>query len=128
MEDIMIGRKIKTFREMRNFTQEYMAEQLEMSVAGYSRIERDEVGININKLIKIASVLKVDITQILDFNDKQTFYNYGTTGDNSFSVHNHLSQQIFKKFEDEVTNLKEEIIFLRSLVREQEKGNTNPIN
>lgn len=41
--DIMqnIGMKIRKLRERRNFTQEYVAQKLKMTAAGYSKIERD---------------------------------------------------------------------------------------
>jgi transcriptional regulator with XRE-family HTH domain len=39
---MILGSKIKTIREMKNFTQEYIAEKLEMSQSNYSRIERNQ--------------------------------------------------------------------------------------
>lgn len=41
--DLQVGQKIKKIRELRNYTQEYMAEQLGMSQTGYGNIERDEI-------------------------------------------------------------------------------------
>jgi transcriptional regulator with XRE-family HTH domain len=40
-----IGAKIKNLRELRNYTQAYMADQLNMSVNGYSKIEREETDV-----------------------------------------------------------------------------------
>ena len=44
-------------RELKNLTQEHLAEELGMSVSGYSRIERDEVKLSSDKLVKISEVL-----------------------------------------------------------------------
>ncbi len=37
-----IGEKIKKIRELKNYTQEYMAAQIGITQAGYSKIERGE--------------------------------------------------------------------------------------
>jgi transcriptional regulator with XRE-family HTH domain len=62
-----IGDNIKKLRELRNYTQEYMAGGLEMSTNGYGKIERDEVEITLTKLEKIAALLEVSVNQILQF-------------------------------------------------------------
>ncbi|MCC5916075.1 MAG: helix-turn-helix transcriptional regulator [Cryomorphaceae bacterium] len=45
-----IGRNIKQIRELKNFTQEHFAKKLGMTTSGYSKIERGEVIISIEKL------------------------------------------------------------------------------
>ena len=62
-----IGDNIKKLRELRNYTQEYMAGGLDMSINGYGKIERDEVEITLTKLEKIAALLEVSVNQILQF-------------------------------------------------------------
>ncbi len=37
-----VGSKIKQLRELRNYTQSYVATQLNISVSGYGKIERNE--------------------------------------------------------------------------------------
>ncbi|HXA02953.1 MAG TPA: helix-turn-helix transcriptional regulator, partial [Cytophagaceae bacterium] len=44
--NMSVGSKIKKIRELRNYTQEYMADRLQMSQSGYSKIETDEVDVN----------------------------------------------------------------------------------
>ncbi|TAF76857.1 MAG: XRE family transcriptional regulator [Bacteroidetes bacterium] len=72
-----IGFKIKKVRELRNYAQEYMAEKLVMSQAGYSKIERDEVDVNFNKLQQIADTLNIDVTKLIGFDEKNVFVNHG---------------------------------------------------
>lgn len=68
-----IGKKIKQFRELRNFTQEFMASSLGLSQTGYGKIERDLTDLSINRLQQIAKVLDVDYKQILEFDEKNIF-------------------------------------------------------
>ncbi|MEQ1734241.1 MAG: helix-turn-helix transcriptional regulator [Bacteroidia bacterium] len=68
-----ISDSIKKFRELKNITREQMAEELSMSLSGYSKVERGEVDLSITKIYKIASVLQVEVPQILNFDASQVF-------------------------------------------------------
>ena len=70
---IKVGNKIKKLRELKNFTQEYMATSLNLSPNGYGKIERDEVDVTLSRLEEVAKVLDVDIFQILNFDEKHFF-------------------------------------------------------
>jgi len=71
-----IGKKIKQLRELRNFTQNHMAENLGMSIGGYGKIERDETDITLTRLTQIAEILKTDLSTILSFDSNQIFNQY----------------------------------------------------
>lgn len=71
-----IGKKIKQLRELRNFTQSYMAEQLGISLPGYGRIERDETDISIGRLNQIADILQTDLATVLNFEASHIFNQY----------------------------------------------------
>ena len=56
-----IGYKIRRLRENKNYTQQYMADQLGISQSAYSLIEADEIKPTNEKLIKISELMEVDI-------------------------------------------------------------------
>ncbi len=64
---------IKKFRELKSLTREEVADKLEMSVSGYSKLERGEVDISLSKLYRIADILEVSVSQILNFDASQIF-------------------------------------------------------
>jgi transcriptional regulator with XRE-family HTH domain len=64
---------IKKFRELKNITREELADKLEMSLSGYSKLERGEVDITLTKLYRIADILEVSVSQILNFDASQIF-------------------------------------------------------
>lgn len=68
-----ITENIKRFRELKNYTRENMADKLEMSLSGYSKLERGDVELTITKLYKIAEILEVDISQIFNFDASKIF-------------------------------------------------------
>lgn len=58
---------IKTFRNFKDITREYIASELDISVSGYSKIERGEVDISLSRLSQILEILDVDIQTLLHF-------------------------------------------------------------
>jgi transcriptional regulator with XRE-family HTH domain len=66
---------IKKFRELKNLTRDEVAAKLEMSISGYSKLERGDVELTINKLYRISQILEVQVSQILNFDTSQIFNN-----------------------------------------------------
>jgi transcriptional regulator with XRE-family HTH domain len=60
-----VQEKIRAMRESKNWSQEEMATKLNMSVNGYSKIERGETNPHISKLKRIAQELDVDILELM---------------------------------------------------------------
>jgi transcriptional regulator with XRE-family HTH domain len=109
---IKIGEKIKKLRDLREYSQEYMAQKLKLSVNGYGKIERDETDISLKRLEEIAAVLEVDIFRILTFDEKQIF-NINARQSNLGLVH--TPQLIDNEgYKDFITHLQEEITHLRA--------------
>ena len=73
MEIKEISSNIKKFRELKNLTREHLAAELDMSVSGYSKIERGEIDLTVSKLQKIADVLEVSVSEILNFDATNIF-------------------------------------------------------
>jgi transcriptional regulator with XRE-family HTH domain len=65
-----VGLKIKKLRELRNYTQTYMAIELDITQQGYSKIEK-EGRLTVDQLDKIAKILQVESAYILNFNEEQ---------------------------------------------------------
>ncbi len=114
MEKIKIGDNIKKFRELKNITREKMAADLQMSLSGYSKIERDEIDLSITRLQQIAQIIGVDISQILNFDSSQIF-NVSNThlvqsiGAKAENMHFHTDdhkEKYIKILESEVQRLK----------------------
>ena len=62
-----INENIKTLRELKNYTQQYMALRLDMTQAGYSKIEKGASSVSFEKLEEIAAVFEMDVRNIIKF-------------------------------------------------------------
>ena len=80
----MIGNNIKNIRELKNLTQEFVAEKLDISQSAYSRLEKGEIKISKEKLVQIAEVLEVKPEDIKEF-DSQKYFNSVGNVDGDFS-------------------------------------------
>ncbi len=61
----IIGEKIKEVRQEKNMTQEQLANELQLSVAFLSRVERGNANINLKRLLQISEILDVSPGYIL---------------------------------------------------------------
>jgi transcriptional regulator with XRE-family HTH domain len=111
--------KIKNLRELRNFTQDYMAKELGLSTRAYSKIESGETQLTINRLNEIATILNADPMKLLGFEYENIFNNctqegdYNTIGTSTYQMNDRLIEQ----YESRIRHLEDEIVFLRALVK-----------
>lgn len=78
-----IKNKIKSIRELKNYTQEYMADQLGVTQAGYSKIEKGKTILSYVKLVEIARILEVSVEDIISFDSERYFSSINTVKGNS---------------------------------------------
>lgn len=78
-----IKNKIKSIRELKNYTQEYMADQLGVTQAGYSKIEKGKTILSYVKLVEIARILDVSVEDIISFDSERYFSSINTIKGNS---------------------------------------------
>ncbi len=69
-----ISGNIKRIRDLKNFTRDFVAGELDMSTSGYGKIERGEIDLTISKLYKLSDIFGVSITDLLFF-DASIFFN-----------------------------------------------------
>ena len=62
----MYGEKIRMIREVRNYSQEYMADKLGIKQNSYSKIELNQTKLTAEMLQKIADVLQVSPLDIMN--------------------------------------------------------------
>jgi transcriptional regulator with XRE-family HTH domain len=61
-----IADRIRTIRTLKRLTQENVADELGISHGAYAKIERGETDPNTSRLLEIAKVLKVDVTEFFE--------------------------------------------------------------
>ncbi|TAF64421.1 MAG: XRE family transcriptional regulator [Cytophagales bacterium] len=114
-----VGQRIKKLRELRNFSQKYMADALNITQQNYSKMESGEVDFPISRLFNIADLLSVKPNDILSFDEKAIFNynNQAETITNGFVMTN---EKIFEKltlqYESRIKDLQREVDRLHLLL------------
>lgn len=104
--------KIKQIRELKNFTQEYVAQQLGLSTRAYSKIETGETQLTINRLNEISAILEVQPMEVLGFDDKKVFNFYNSSDINNVKNMN-MPEKLIQQYEETIQALKEQIAVLK---------------
>jgi transcriptional regulator with XRE-family HTH domain len=115
-----IGQKIKKLRELRNFTQSHMAEELGLSQSAYSKLELGETEITYNKLERVAEVLGMRPEEVISFNESMVFnVMHNLNGSNGFVINNNqLTESEKHLYEEQISLLKEELSYLKRLLEQ----------
>ena len=115
-----VGNKIRKIRELKGFTQDYMASQLEISQRAYSKLENEEIKLDWQRIQKISTILEIELIDLVSFDDNLVFHNSTQSGKIN-NIHNHFPDELKKSYEDRIKHLEEEVVFLRSLIGDKLK-------
>ncbi len=120
MNDI-IAKNIKKYRELKGFSQEYMAHQLNVNQSTYAKMENSSTKITIDKLFSVAKLLETDVSEILDLKNQTIFNQTDNETANAFGKVEHyyqenkeVYQELLKAKDEQIALLKEQIIFYKS--------------
>ena len=108
--------KIRMMRELRQLSQEDMAEKMNMSPSGYAKIERGETRLQYDKLVQIAQIFNVSLSDLVD-NDKGVIFFMNKKGNNTSA--NYYSGDHSIMFE--IEKLKLQLIHKDELLAQKEK-------
>jgi transcriptional regulator with XRE-family HTH domain len=79
-----IGTNIKQIRELKNLSQEYVAQEIGVSQASYARIESGSIIPKVDRLQRIADILEVDMTTLLNTTNVFHFIYNGTSNQSGY--------------------------------------------
>jgi transcriptional regulator with XRE-family HTH domain len=108
---------IRAIRESRGYTQEYMAEMLDICQSTYANLESGKSVMRVDRLLEICTILETDIHLVLE---------QGTgikPGPHTFQKDGNpkaeMGADVRQMYDQLIAELRNEIAFLRSLIRPQ---------
>lgn len=114
MDTLRIGQKIKKLRELKNLTQEHMAEVIGLSQSAYSRIELGDTEVTYSKLERISQELGMRPEEVIAFNESMVFnVMHNQTGNGLVIQNSDIERQLF---EQQIALLKEENAHLKTII------------
>ncbi len=114
--------KIKQLREYNNYSQSYMAEQLQISQSAYAKIENGYTSLTEDRLKKIAEILNIDPNKLLS-NDEFVLNIQNNTLNNESSIirefnskQNKLYERLLNEKNNSIKRLEDELKFLKMII------------
>ena len=108
--------KIREIRKDRGYSHEYMAHLLDISQVAYSKIEKNETKLTVERLFKIAEILEAKIEDILDIKADKVYKQ--DLKDNSIGHQEiqNMYQDNKEVYEKLIASKDEQIALLKSLL------------
>ncbi len=128
-----VHEQIKLFRKLKGWSQEDMANKLEISLNGYGSIERGDADISVTRLEQITEVFGISLVELFGCDEKNVFNalgtNNGTQNNNSgFAINSDISENLQLKYELENQRMQnqqkdKEIELLKEVIALMKKEN-----
>jgi transcriptional regulator with XRE-family HTH domain len=113
-----LGQNIRKLRELRNFTQQYMAEKLEMTQGNYARIENEEIHLSDDRLQKISGLLGYSTEFIIQFDVEKIHDMVSEKKDQSKDVFSfQISPELKHLYESRINSLESYVHELKTELR-----------
>lgn len=106
------GHKIRQIRELKGYSQEFVASKLGISQRAYSKIETNQTKIDWERITKIAELFEVDPIDMISFDDNLIFNNCNQSGKFETFINN-MPERLIEQYEKRIDELSQEIQFLR---------------
>lgn len=126
---VISGRKIRKFRELRDLSQEYVADSLGISQTAYSKIESDQTKLSARRLSKLAEIFEIPETAF--FEDKSVNFNENSINNNKYVYayvntfiegQKEVFESTIKTLESQIARLNEENKALLEIIKSHFKN------
>ncbi len=99
-----VNNNLKDLRESKNWSQKDIADKLELTDKAYSKIERGECGINMERLKQLADIFSIDMVKLTEQDDKGIIFfisgnNSGGNRNNGETNYYNDSQSVVNELE-----------------------------
>ncbi|WP_395147914.1 helix-turn-helix domain-containing protein (plasmid) [Moraxella atlantae] len=91
-----INEKIRLLREKNHFTQEDMANRLQLSTNGYANIERGETKLTFERLEQIAEIFDIDVTELVSYGEQNAINYVHSTSNHSLNIVGQASNELLE--------------------------------
>ncbi|OJV52816.1 MAG: hypothetical protein BGO31_03400 [Bacteroidetes bacterium 43-16] len=117
-----LGNKLKILREVHNYTQEYVANVLDVAPSTYFLMEKGQAQLTIDRIEKLASLYNMDLVDLLKLNDQtiiQQHFTHSSGVSESVTINNNgLAEDERNLYKDIIKRLEEQNDTLINLIKQ----------
>lgn len=111
-----IGLIIRSCRESRGISQDYMADMLDIAQSAYACLESGKTSLSVERLMRITEILELDIHQVIH---ESMFVNQHAQQAAEHQTNKILYHDTKEVYDQLISELRSEIEFLRSLIKKE---------
>ena len=111
-----IAKNIRKYREIKGYSQEYVAHQLNINQASYAKLENNSTKITIDRLFSIAKLLETEISEILELKNQTIFNQTDNEIANAFGKVEHYYQENKEVYQELLKAKDEQIALLKEML------------
>jgi transcriptional regulator with XRE-family HTH domain len=105
-----IGTRIRSLRESKGISQDFIASQLGITQPSYARLEKEDERISITRLMQIANILKSTASELIGEKTQKVINQQNSEHASAYV------DSIINADKEHIQTLKDEIVFLRGLL------------
>lgn len=118
MNDV-ISKNIRKYRELKGFSQEYMAHQLDINQASYAKIENNSTKLTVERLFAISKLLETEVTDLLDLKNQTIFNQTDNETANAYGRIEHFHNENKEVYEKLILAKDEQIALLKEMLNQK---------
>lgn len=100
---------------MKNFRQDYIAQELDLSPRAYTKVETGETDLTFKRFFRIASILEMNPENLLGFDYKSVFNNCDKSGNNNtYTFDQNIINELLKSKDAQIKLLEKRILELEN--------------
>lgn len=115
-----IHENIRSMRLLKGWSQETMAEKLDLSPNSYANIERGETDVQLSRLEQIAQVLEIEVSDLFDF-DRRVFFKFSIHNSPHATNHNNCRQLVNSSLTTATSDLEDELEKSHWMIEQKDK-------
>ena len=109
-----IGEKIRILRTQKNYTQDYLAQKIGVSQKAYSKLEKNEIKLSVDALMRISEALEIPVQYFFEDGDRHNI--------NDFSSRSGGDNVLYKTIQSEkITELYEKLLKAKDVIIEEKQ-------
>ncbi len=117
--------KLKEARKDKGYSHENMATELGISQAAYTNIEKNESKLTVERLLKLSEILEKPTYYFFEATPNNIYYNQPMAAnavgmqqvENLYQDNREANARLTESYETSIKNLKDEVAFLRTLIK-----------
>lgn len=116
-----IGENIRKIRMLKNIDAKTLADKLGISVSAFTKIERGETQVDIERINRIAETLQVNPSDITSFNPDRLYQNVESAQVAVNNIENNENNNYYSIPKEILDTLTEQLKAANELIKEQQK-------